>query len=349
MEKDLSLMVYDNLGQNLVPGNLLSNRHYSGIKPVKTSNSELLPRDKSMSDNDDISFLGFVREYYPDIVWVFLSGQGSLRETIESFNYPDAFRYITRIWNSRELNGKIAMMFGPYRLSMDDYTLKVMPQDQVEELSRIDANLKSLIKEPNHQLQEFVQDGIIMLAAIAEAREDNSGGHVFRIRQLTREICKRLGLSSSEIEDISFSSMMHDIGKIQISDDILLKPEALTGDELKIMETHCATGEEMLGCKTAFKTAREIARSHHERWDGTGYPDGLKGLLIPLAARITAVADSFDALTHERCYKKTWPSRIALYEMKALSGRQFDPEVLEAFIDIESSLMKSGRLVDSLS
>jgi response regulator RpfG family c-di-GMP phosphodiesterase len=300
------------------------------------------PPEKKIMDNDDLSFLGFVREYYPDIIRIFLSGQGSLKKAIEPINYPDVFKDLTTIWNSSELKGKISNAFGPFRVSAKDWTLHFLTQSQTEELSVINENLKDLIERPDHQVQEFVRDGIILLAAVAEAREDTSGGHVFRIRRLTQEIAEGLGLSSDEVKEISFSSMMHDIGKIQIPDNILLKPGPLDDEERGIMQCHCRTGEEMLGEKSLYMTARQIARSHHEHWDGTGYPDGLKGNLIPLAARVTAIADAFDALTNERCYKKTWPARMAVYEMKALCGKQFDPEILNVFLRLQSAGMKAA-------
>ena len=112
------------------------------------------------------------------------------------------------------------------------------------------------------------------------------------------------------------------------------KPGPLTDKEWDLMRTHCIAGEKILGNKPFYQTAREIARSHHERWDGKGYPDGLKGEAIPLAARIVTVADVFDASTHERPYKSAWTMEAVLEEMKTLSGKVFDPKILNTFIHI---------------
>jgi putative two-component system response regulator len=308
-----------------------------------------MPDRDMMSEEDDISFLCLVREYYPEIVKIFLSGQGSLKNAVEHINYPEVFRYLTHLWSSREMSGKISKAFGPYRLSMEDCMLERLTSEQTEELSIINTNLKKMLNAPNQQLQEFIRDGIIMLATFAEAREDNTGGHIFRIREITRDICEGLELPASETEDISFSSMMHDVGKIRISDVVLLKAGPLNDEDKRIMQGHCETGERILGDKPAYRTAREIARSHHERWDGAGYPDGLKGDSIPLAARITAVADAFDALTHERCYRKTWPAGMALREMRALSGRQFDPNILEIFCRTQSGEINKGYLAKEIT
>jgi len=357
MDNNMALMVCDGQGASLglVYGNenhgLYSMDHEkAGCElPQVRDQGGILPGEEVMPEDDDITFLGLVREYYPDIVKIFLSGQGSLKNTMEHINYPEAFRYLTHLWSSRELNGKISKALGPYRLSMEDCMLQRLTSEQTEELSIINANLKKMANAPSLQLQEFVRDGIIMLATFAEAREDNTGGHIFRIRELTKDICEGLEMPPSEIEDISFSAMMHDVGKIQIPDLVLLKTGPLNNEENRIMQGHCEIGERMLGDKPVYKTAREIARSHHERWDGTGYPDGLKGDSIPQSARITAIVDAFDALTHERSYKKTWPVGMAVREMKALSGRQFDPNLLDIFVKVQSGEINKGHMAIEIS
>lgn len=350
MEKNLSLLVCDE--QNGYSSLSLECRDKNCEVCYSASENpgkRVAAIDRMISDVDDITFLGIIREYYPAIVRTFLTGYDAPKNPSDSDFYPRIFSYLNNLWKSRELEGTILKAFGPFKVSMEYCTLQKFTPEQNQELSLINSNLKSLVNEPNMQLQEFVRDGIVLLAAFAEDREDNSGGHVFRIGQLTREICEGLGLSSAEIDDISFSSMLHDVGKIQIPGDILLKPGPLNDEEYKVMQSHCVTGEEMMGDKPVYRTAREIARSHHERWDGTGYPDRLRGESIPLNARIVAIADAFDALTHERCYKKTWPARMAIHEMKALSGRQFDPKIVDVFLKIQPGTMKHGILVDDLS
>jgi|GEM_PF-1486309 len=359
MDNNMSLMVCDvqNRNTGLVPA--CNNENYgvcpeepaeNGCEPPQASDqADIIHARATTCEDDDISFLSLVREYYPEIVKTFLSGQGSFKNAMEHVNYPEIFGYLTHLWSSREMSGNISKAFGPYRLSMEDGILQRLTSEQTEELSLINANLKKMLNAPSMQIQEFVRDGIIMLATFAEAREDNSGGHIFRIRELTMDICEGLGLPGSEMEDISFSSMMHDVGKILISDAVLLKAGPLDDEEKGIMQGHCEIGERMLGDKPAYRTAREIVRSHHERWDGTGYPDGLKGDSIPLSARITAIADAFDALTHERCYKKTWPVGMAVREMKALSGRQFDPKILEVFCRIQSGEINKAYMAKEIT
>ena len=171
-----------------------------------------------------------------------------------------------------------------------------------------------------------------MLALAAEAKDDDTGDHVNRIKNMTFAICSELGMFDDESEEISSSSIMHDVGKIHIPDQILKKPGKLTKDEWSIMKAHTTAGEKILGNKPFYKTARKIARNHHERWDGTGYPDGLKGQAIPLSARIVAVADVYDALTHARVYKTAWPRGKAIEEMTRMAGKIFDPDILNIFL-----------------
>jgi putative two-component system response regulator len=142
-------------------------------------------------------------------------------------------------------------------------------------------------------------------------------------------------MSSRESEQIGFFSMMHDVGKIHIPDNILRKPGPLANQEWAVMKTHTIAGEKILSNKAFYPTARKIARNHHEHWDGSGYPDGLKGEAIPVAVRIVTVADVFDGLTHRRPYKDAWPVEKALTEMKRLSGKVFDPEIFEIFLKMQ--------------
>jgi HD-GYP domain-containing protein (c-di-GMP phosphodiesterase class II) len=155
-----------------------------------------------------------------------------------------------------------------------------------------------------------------------------------RIKTSVHRLCIQLGLSTENAEEISFSSMMHDVGKIHIPDAILQKPGRLTRQEFEIIKTHTTAGHAILGNKPFYQTARDIALAHHERWDGNGYPFGIKGVDIPLAARIVAVADVFDALTHHRVYKLAWPREKALDELKRQAGTQFDPEVVAGFLQL---------------
>jgi HD-GYP domain-containing protein (c-di-GMP phosphodiesterase class II) len=172
---------------------------------------------------------------------------------------------------------------------------------------------------------------VMLLATGAEARDPYTEHHLPRIRGIAEAMAAELGLPPSEIREIGLCSLLHDLGKMRVPDSILIKPGPLSQAEWKIMRQHPAWGEELLSTHPWLGTARQIARWHHESWDGTGYPDGLRGEEIPLCAAIVAVADGFDAMASDRPYKKAWPPRQAIVEIRAQKGRQYSPDVVEAF------------------
>lgn len=172
------------------------------------------------------------------------------------------------------------------------------------------------------------------LAVAAEYRDDATGEHTRRVGVTAARIAVALGKGSAEVRLLGRAAALHDVGKIGIPDSILLKPGRLTAEEFEVMKAHTNIGQRILSGSQShlMRMAEAVAASHHERWDGTGYPLALAGDDIPLWGRITAVADVFDALTHERPYKRAWPVDAALDEIRRSSGTQFDPAVVRAFL-----------------
>jgi putative two-component system response regulator len=225
------------------------------------------------------------------------------------------------------------------------------PFDQTEVLLRIrnllrtrwlhlqlhDQNLllEQKVRERTAELEETQIEILERLALAAEYRDDDTGEHTRRVGRMSAQIAQALGLPEFEVELIRRASPLHDVGKIAIPDSILLKPGRLTPEEFELMKTHTTLGAKMLsgGQFPMLQRAEEIARTHHERWDGKGYM-GLKGEAIPIAGRIVTVADVFDALTSARPYKEPWPPSEAMEEIQRQSGQQFDPRVVEAFLQV---------------
>ena len=172
------------------------------------------------------------------------------------------------------------------------------------------------------------------LARAGEFRDDDTGQHTRRVGDMAAQLAARLGFAPERVEIMRRAAPLHDIGKIGVPDGILLKPGKLTDDEFAIIRTHCEIGARLLhdGKSELVQMAQKIARSHHERFDGGGYPDKLMGAQIPIEGRIVAVVDVFDALTSQRPYKEAWPIERALAEIQRCAGTQFDPSVVEAFI-----------------
>ncbi len=181
------------------------------------------------------------------------------------------------------------------------------------------------------------------LALAAAFRDGSTHEHNKRVADLTGRLCRVLGQSNQEVEMMRRAAILHDIGKIHIADQILLKPASLSPTEFQTMQSHTTVGAQILGGSNirVLQLAAEIALSHHERWDGNGYPYGLAGTAIPLSGRIVGVVDVFDALTNERPYKTAWSVEDALEEIRFQSGRLFDPEVVAAFSEVMTGLTVS--------
>lgn len=176
------------------------------------------------------------------------------------------------------------------------------------------------------------QATIDSLVGAIELRDIGTGFHSHRVVTLASSLAWEMGLSEAKIETLSQGALLHDIGKIGVSDEILRKPGRLTAQEWTVMRTHAQRGYELLNSVSNLKAAAKIARYHHERWDGSGYPRGLKGKSIPVEVRIFAVVDVWDALISRRPYRKAWPEKEAFDYIVENSGKLFDPAVVEAFV-----------------
>jgi putative two-component system response regulator len=187
------------------------------------------------------------------------------------------------------------------------------------------------------------------LAVTAELRDDSTGEHSYRVGKLAGLLAREFGCDDHTCDMIELAARLHDIGKIGVPDAILLKPDKLNEAELQVMRTHTTVGAELLSRSNIpeLRMAEEIARHHHEWWDGNGYPGNLSGTAIPLAARITALADVFDALTHRRPYKIAWPIDAALDEISRLKGRQFEPQLTDLFVVLVSRLRRDYIDIDT--
>jgi two-component system response regulator RpfG len=193
--------------------------------------------------------------------------------------------------------------------------------------------LERKVEEATREVRTREYETLIRLAKAGEYRDEETGNHVLRMAKYSRAIAEQLGLGAEECEVVELAAPMHDIGKIGIPDHLLLKPGRLSDEEFDLMRKHTLIGYEILkGSPSKYlQCGAQIALGHHERFDGSGYPYALKGEEIPLAARIVAVADVYDALTSWRPYKPAWPIGEALDYMLAQSGKHFDPDCLSAF------------------
>jgi len=184
-----------------------------------------------------------------------------------------------------------------------------------------------------HLVREEIQE-MMALARSVEEKDEATEGHCSRIERLSLRTGERLGLTDNRLITLSYAAYLHDVGKVRIPDEILNKPGPLTEEEWKEMRRHPDYGAEMLEKKDFLKDAAEVVRAHHERYDGSGYPRGLKGDQIPLEARIIAVVDAYDAMTSNRPYRKALSKEEAIRELNKNAGSQFDPRVVRAFLKV---------------
>jgi putative two-component system response regulator len=208
------------------------------------------------------------------------------------------------------------------------------------ELRRNNENLEIMVRQRTSDLEEARLEILERLAVAAEYRDDTTGQHTRRVGRVSALISRALGLTKDEVELMERAAPLHDVGKIGVPDQILLKGGRLTPEEFSLMKTHTTIGAKILGDSRnrLLQFAEEIALYHHEHWDGTGYTPGLAGESIPLSARIVAIADVYDSLTHERPYKRAWSKDEAVTEIKAGTGSHFDPDVVGAFLEIVDML-----------
>jgi putative two-component system response regulator len=196
-------------------------------------------------------------------------------------------------------------------------------------------NLEDLIRHRTRELEDTRLEIIYRLARAAEFRDNETGQHVRRLSHYCGLLAQAVGLPKEHCELVFHASSMHDVGKIGIPDNILQKPGKLDPGERQIMENHARIGADLLGGHDSelLQLASAIALTHHERWDGSGYPQGLRGEEIPVEGRITALCDVFDALTNDRPYKRAWPDQEAVDEIKSQRGQHFDPRITDLFME----------------
>ena len=211
-------------------------------------------------------------------------------------------------------------------------------------LAEQNRNLEMRVRERTRELEDAKHEVLQRLALAAEYRDDATGEHTRRVGLISSALARRMGMDERQVELIALAAPLHDIGKIGVPDQILMKGEALDRAEQAVMMSHVCIGARILSGSEhpVLRIAEEIAASHHEWWDGTGYPNRLKGDDIPLAGRLVALADVFDALLHLRPYKERWVWKDAVEEIRRGAGTHFDPHLVEAFLALEADGSLAG-------
>jgi putative nucleotidyltransferase with HDIG domain len=272
-----------------------------------------------MPELDGIGLLGALRERYPDTSVIMLTGMSETTTAVDCL-HMGAADFLLKPISVGELQARVARALEKRALVLQNRFYQ--------------QHLERQVHEQAVRIQELFLQGVQMLARALEAKDAYTRGHSMRVSQYAVGTAQRLGFDGASLDGIRLGGELHDIGKIGTREAVLHKPGTLTDEEFRQITEHPVLGERML-----LPLAREspdvlrIVRSHHERLDGRGFPDGLRGEMIPIEARIVAVADSFDAMTTERPYRDARQPDAAVAELRRVAGTQLDPAAVEAFVD----------------
>lgn len=273
-------------------------------------NISLIISDQRMPKMTGTEFLAKVAEKHPYIVKMLLTGYSDIEAMIDGVNKCQLFQYITKPFELDELEMIIQHGIEAYELTLSKNTLL---QD----------------------LKELFFTTIKSISSALDAKDTYTHGHAHRVTLFSLVLARELNLEESFIEEIETAGILHDIGKIGVPESILCKAGKLTDEEFKTIQQHASRAKKILSSIPGLSNVALWASCHHERWDGRGYPNGLKSKDIPLPSRILAIADTYDAMTSNRSYRKGLPHDVAVEEIKNCADSQFDPEITQAFLKVE--------------
>jgi len=311
----------------------------SGMEALATLNSngefELVLSDLMMAELDGIALLERAKEKYPDMPVIMVTAVHDISVALAAIR-NGAYDYLLKPFEREQLLAIVRRALEHRRLKLENRAYQ--------------SNLESLVAARTEQLRQAMTDlersYDITLEALGDAldlKDAETEGHSKRVTAFTIAIARAMGLSGERIRVIARGAFLHDIGKMAIPDAILRKPGVLTPEETTIMREHCFRGYQMLRKIPFLAEASEIVYAHQERFDGTGYPRGLRGEDIPLGARIFSVADTLDAMTSDRPYRAAQTVTAAREEIIRFSGRQFDPEVVRIFLQMPDTIWEDLR------
>lgn len=321
LEKMLRNAGYTNISSTLNPVTCL--KIYADVEP------DILLLDINMPQLDGFAVMEKLKDIEPgDYLPVLVLTAQIDRETKLHALELGAMDFVTKPFDNVEVLNRIRNI-----LQVRILNKQISSQNQM---------LEQKVKKRTEELELTQLEIVRRLGRAAEYRDNETGYHIIRMSKFSQMIGLAAGMNEHDAELLLNASPMHDIGKIGIPDSILLKPGKLDRDEWEIMKTHAEIGAELLSGHHSklLKMASDIAMSHHEKWDGSGYPRGLKGEDIPLVGRIVAIADVFDALTSERPYKKAWPVADAIAEITRAAGDHFDPSLVKHFNSVIEDILK---------
>ena len=326
----------------------------AGLDVFRNNRPDLVITDISMPELDGLQVLRRIREMDECVPVILVTGHGDLDNALRALR-RGAYDFLLKPINPEILLNTVITGIEHCRLRRFERDYRHILEEQVE------ARTKDLMQSYK-TIQKIQEASIFALAKLAESRDDETGLHLRRLQAYCKAVCLRLRqreayqrfMADDFVDNIVRSSVLHDIGKVAIPDNILFSPDKFELDEYEIMKQHTVYGGKALeeaalevgGEENYLSMGRDVAYYHHEHWDGNGYPFGLKGEEIPLAARIVALADVYDALTTQRRYRKAVAHEQAIQAIVSGRDKQFDPEIVDALLEIEAEF---GRMHEQLS
>jgi putative nucleotidyltransferase with HDIG domain len=305
---------------------------------INTQRFDVVLCDVHMSGMSGLELLRLVREKHPRLASVMVTGEGDVRVGVQAMK-EGADDYLLKPLNFEAVLVSVKQALERKKLEAELENYRLHLEDMVEERT-------VQVRKAMCQIEQTYDVILQALAAALDLRDNETAGHSRRVMAYAVEIAKVMGCSEEQLNTTARGALLHDLGKIGIPDAILKKPGPLTDEQRATMKTHVRMGYNLLNRIPFLAGAAEIVLTHHERFDGTGHPQGLFGAEIPLGARIFAVADSLDALTSDRPYHRATPFAVAREEITQKSGEQFDPDVVSAFLSIDEGTwdeLRNGR------
>jgi response regulator RpfG family c-di-GMP phosphodiesterase len=328
---------------------LLADGGAAALETLEREAVDLVISDMRMPGMDGARFLEQVRARWPAVVRILLTGYADIGSTIAAINRGEIYRYIAKPWDDNDIVLIVRDALAHKRLEQENVRLLALTRQQNESLRELNSGLEAKVAErtaalqramtqveqANKNLKKNFLNTVHAFSGLIEMRECSLGGHSRRVADHARILARRMGLDEASIQEVMLAGLLHDIGKIGLADDLLKKPfNALTADERALVVRHPVTGELALTAVDALKGAATLIRHHHERFDGTGYPDGLQGFAIALGARILAVANDYDALQVGTLVNRPLSAAEARTFLLDNSGKRYDPQVVKELLTL---------------
>ncbi len=322
---------------------LTASRPAEAFELIERYEPQVIVSDQRMPEMSGVDFLASVRDQRSDVVRMMMTGYTDMTIAVEAINRGEIYRLITKPWNDEELKATLRQAFDHYDLKAEIKRLNQITREQNFKLQDMNRNLEEKVRDrtkqldgKNRELRTAYIQTIRALAEAIDAKDTYTRGHSERVAVYGSRIGRQMGLRTELIERIYFAGLLHDVGKIGVPDAIITKPDRLDADEYEEIKKHPEIGAKILEPVEFLHSIVPCVRHHHEWFDGSrlGYPDRLAGDQIPLPARVIVVADTVEAMTSDRPYRKALPIDVVVAELHKYSGTQFDPVVVEAFLKL---------------